>query len=51
MNRPDLGSRDHKLEESVQRRVQRMKRAESERRTLVGESVCRSLRVLILASG
>ena len=32
-------SRERELEESVQKRVRRMKRAEKERRTLVGQSV------------
>jgi len=40
MNAPDdLRSRQQKLEESVQKRVRRMKQAEKERRTLIGQSV------------
>jgi ATP synthase protein I len=40
MNAPDdLRSRQAKLEESVQKRVRRMKQAEKERRTLIGQSV------------
>jgi ATP synthase protein I len=40
MNTPDdLRSRQQKLEESVQKRVRRMKQAEKERRTLIGQSV------------
>ena len=35
----DLRSRQQKLEESVQKRVRRMKQAEKERRTLIGQSV------------
>ena len=35
----DLRSRQQKLEESVQKRVQRMKQAEKERRSLLGQSV------------
>jgi ATP synthase protein I len=40
MNAPDdLRSQQQKLEESVRKRVRRMKQAEKERRTLIGESV------------
>jgi ATP synthase protein I len=40
MNAPDdLRSRQQKLEESVQKRVRRMKRAEKERQTLIAQSV------------
>jgi ATP synthase protein I len=40
MNAPDdLRSRQEKLEESVRKRVRRMKQAEKERRTLIGQSV------------
>jgi ATP synthase protein I len=40
MNAPDdLRSRQEKLEESVQKRVRRIKQAEKERRTLIGQSV------------
>lgn len=40
MNAPDdLRSRQQKLEESVQKRVRRMKQAEKERRTLFAQSV------------
>jgi len=40
MNEPDdLRSRQQKLEDSVQKRVRRMKQAEKERRTLIGQSV------------
>jgi len=40
MNAPDdLRSRQQKLEESVEKRVRRMKQAEKERRTLIGQSV------------
>jgi ATP synthase protein I len=40
MNAPDdLRSRQQKLEESVQKRVRRMKQADKERRTLIGQSV------------
>jgi ATP synthase protein I len=40
MNAPnDLRSNQQKLEESVQKRVRRMKQAEKERRTLIGQSV------------
>jgi ATP synthase protein I len=35
----DLRSQDRKLEESVGKRVQRMKEAEKSRRTLLGQSV------------
>lgn len=35
----DLRSRQQKLEESVEKRVRRMKQAEKERRTLIGQSV------------
>jgi ATP synthase protein I len=35
----DLRSSQQKLEESVQKRVRRMKQAEKERRTLIGQSV------------
>jgi ATP synthase protein I len=35
----DLRSRQQKLEESVEKRVRRMKQAETERRTLIGQSV------------
>jgi ATP synthase protein I len=40
MNAPDdLRSPQEKLEESVQKRVRRLKQAEKERRTLMGQSV------------
>jgi ATP synthase protein I len=40
MNAPDdLRSRQQKLEESVQKRVRRMKQAEKERQTLIAQSV------------
>jgi ATP synthase protein I len=40
MNTPDdLRSNQKKLVESVQKRVRRMKQAEKERRTLIGQSV------------
>jgi ATP synthase protein I len=35
----DLRSRQQKLEESVEKRIRRMKQAEKERRTLIGQSV------------
>ena len=35
----DLRARQQKLEESVEKRVRRMKQAEKERRTLIGQSV------------
>jgi ATP synthase protein I len=40
MNKPtDLRSRQEKLDESVEKQIRRMKRAEKERRNLVGQSV------------
>jgi ATP synthase protein I len=40
MNAPDdLRSRQQKLEESVQKRVRRMKQADKERQTLIAQSV------------
>jgi ATP synthase protein I len=40
MNAPDdLRSRQQKLEQSVQKRVRRLKQAEKERRTLIAQSV------------
>ncbi|HEY7319092.1 MAG TPA: AtpZ/AtpI family protein [Candidatus Binatia bacterium] len=40
MNAPDdLRSRQQKLEESVEKRVRRMKQAEKERQTLIAQSV------------
>jgi ATP synthase protein I len=41
MNEPDedLRSRHSKLEESLQKQIRRMKRAEKERRSLIGQSV------------
>jgi ATP synthase protein I len=40
VNAPDdLRSRQQKLEESVQKRARRLKQAEKERRTLIGQSV------------
>lgn len=40
MNPPDdFRSRQQKLEKSVERQVRRMKQAEKERRTLIGQSV------------
>jgi len=40
MNAPDdLRSRQEKLEESVHKRIRRIKKAEKERRTLIGQSV------------
>ena len=35
----DLGSRQQKLEQSVQKQVRRMRQAQKERRTLLGQSV------------